>query len=131
MKPNQSNNGLILDINIHDVYQSGDINCLRRFLNTIETACKKTSLISSTINRKDQSGRTLLHKLAASTNESDSIEWLELLAQNHLLQLNIPDLESGWTPLHRALYHGNLRFAKVLMDQLECDLNTKDHEGEL
>ncbi|EFP88464.2 uncharacterized protein PGTG_14042 [Puccinia graminis f. sp. tritici CRL 75-36-700-3] len=129
MKPNQSNNGLILDINIHDVYQSGDINCLRRFLNTIETTCKKTSLISSTINRKDQSGRTLLHKLAASRNESDSIEWLELLAQNHLLQLNIPDLESGWTPLHRALYHGNLRFAKVLIDQLECDLNTKDHEG--
>ncbi|WAR63538.1 hypothetical protein PtB15_17B138 [Puccinia triticina] len=128
MKPNQSHNQLVLDINIHDVYQSGDINCLRKFLNTIEST-KKASLISTTLNRRDQSGRTLLHKLAASRAESASIEWLQLLAQNHFLQLNIPDLESGWTPLHRALYHGNLRFAKVLIDQLECDLNTKDNEG--
>jgi len=129
MKPNHPNNQLpIFDINIHDVYQSGDINCLRKFLNTIECT-KKSSLISTTINRRDLLGRSILHKLASAHSESDSIHWLELLAQNHLLQLNIPDLESGWTPLHRALYHGNLRFARILIDQLECDTNIKDHEG--
>ncbi|KNZ51609.1 hypothetical protein VP01_388g12 [Puccinia sorghi] len=129
MKPNQTNNQKpIFDITIHDVYQSGDINCLRKFLNTIECT-KKSSLISTTINRRDLLGRSILHKLASANSESDSIHWLELLAQNHLLQLNIPDLESGWTPLHRALYHGNLRFARILIDQLECDTNIKDHEG--
>ncbi|PLW28985.1 hypothetical protein PCASD_19468 [Puccinia coronata f. sp. avenae] len=129
MKPHQlSNQPTLSDINIHDVYQTGDLTCLRKFLKYTIEGTKKASLVSITINRRDQSGRTLLHKLSSSQNESDSIHWLELL-QNYPLQLNIPDLESGWTPLHRALYHGNLRFASILIDQLECDLNIKDHEG--
>lgn len=30
--------------------------------------------------------------------------------------VNVPDKESGWTPLHRALYWGNLRAAVMLMN---------------
>ncbi|MBW0477451.1 hypothetical protein O181_017166 [Austropuccinia psidii MF-1] len=84
---------------------------------------------SSLINRKDILGRTLLHKLATSENESEAMSWLGILSKHPLLQPNITDHESGWTPLHRALYHGNLRFAKALISELGCELSIKDHEG--
>ncbi|KAH9455608.1 hypothetical protein MJO29_012393 [Puccinia striiformis f. sp. tritici] len=48
-----------------------------------------------------------------------------------VLQNNLQDLESSWTPLHRALYHGNLRFAKLLIDHSDSNLiSIKDHEDE-
>lgn len=141
MRPS-NHSSLSFDLNIHDVYQSRDLECLRKFLNLLENQPpstthqhKKLSTLSHPINRLDGFGRTLIHQLATSKLESQAIDWLRELIihhQNHphvTIHANLSDLESGWTPLHRALYHGNLRFAKILISQLGCELNIKDHEG--
>ncbi|KAI9600490.1 hypothetical protein H4Q26_000273 [Puccinia striiformis f. sp. tritici PST-130] len=113
-------------MNIHDVYDSKEINNLRRFI-TKNNSKKSTTII---INRRDGLGRTIAHRLASSRNQSQAIQWLDLLSTHSLLQSNLQDLESGWTPLHRALYLGNLRFAKLLIEHSESDLTTiKDHEA--
>jgi hypothetical protein len=63
------------------------------------------------VNGRDWLGRTALH-LACT-----SLEWIEyvraLLGHPHI-NVNLPDAESLWTPLHRALYSANLSAACVL-----------------
>ncbi|KAH9446520.1 hypothetical protein Pst134EA_030434 [Puccinia striiformis f. sp. tritici] len=113
-------------MNIHDVYDSKEINNLQRFINKNNNRKSATIII----NRRDGLGRTIAHRLASSRNQSQAIQWLDLLSTHSLLQSNLQDLESGWTPLHRALYLGNLRFAKLLIEHSESDLTTiKDHEA--
>ena len=59
---------------------------------------------------KDDFGRTALHIAAYYGFEESTQKLISLNAS-----LNVPDFESGWTPLHRALYHGHLKVSLLLI----------------
>jgi len=59
---------------------------------------------------RDVFGRTVLH-VAASCGSDKSV--IALLS--HDADLNVQDLESGWTSLHRALFYGQLAAARLLI----------------
>lgn len=81
------------------------------------------------VNRRDHLGRTVLHLLATSI-EPVSIDYLTALLAHPSVNLNLQDHENGWTPLHRALYHGNLLTALTLLKKSPpADLRVKDSEG--
>lgn len=62
-------------------------------------------MVFAEVNRRDYLGRTVLH-LAVMEKDSWALDWVELLLKVPGIQVNLPDLESGWTALHRALYSG-------------------------
>lgn len=72
------------------------------------------TLTRADINSKDTHGVTLLHHVASSTAINASSYALALL-EVPVLDLYAQDYESGWTSLHRALYHGNITIAHALM----------------
>ena len=59
------------------------------------------------VNARDWLGRTVLH-LACSSGEPSAPEYVRLLLAFPGINVNIQDLENQWTPLHKALYHGNV-----------------------
>jgi hypothetical protein len=69
-----------------------------------------TSAMAFDINARDWLGRTVLHLACASP---DSIEYVRLLLRHQAINVNLPDIESQWTPLHRALYQANFPAASV------------------
>lgn len=81
------------------------------------------------VNRRDYHGRTVLHLVSAST-EPVSIDYLTALLAHPAINVNLQDHESGWTALHRALYHGNLLTALTLLKRSPpADIRIKDFEG--
>ncbi|CAO1636595.1 unnamed protein product [Sympodiomycopsis kandeliae] len=80
------------------------------------------------VNRKDYAGRTALHHIASS-EEGVSIDFLHAILAHPSCNINAQDAESGWTPLHRALYHGNLNHALTLLCHSAIDVRIKDLEG--
>lgn len=62
------------------------------------------------VNARDWLGRTVLHLACAS---SDTIEYVRLLLRHQDVNVNLPDTESHWTPLHRAMYQANFSTALV------------------
>lgn len=60
---------------------------------------------------RDTFGRNALH-IAASCGRKDVLKWL---LEEQVLDINESDLESGWTPLHRACYYGQLACALLLI----------------
>ncbi|KIY64568.1 hypothetical protein CYLTODRAFT_401654 [Cylindrobasidium torrendii FP15055 ss-10] len=89
---------------------------------------KSTSTLASAaeVNARDNLGRTVLH---LACNAPESLEYVRLLLRNPAVDVNIQDQESRWTPLHRALYHGNVAAAMLLLERLETDVYIKDLEG--
>ncbi|KIW99146.1 uncharacterized protein Z519_00809 [Cladophialophora bantiana CBS 173.52] len=101
-------------------------------------------LTRAEVNTKDSFGRTILHH-AASSHSEDALAFVKALLETPFLDLYVQDLESGWTPLHRALYFGNISIAHALMardiqDATDYTTNAqrahagglvkiKDHEG--
>ncbi|OAP62008.1 hypothetical protein AYL99_04211 [Fonsecaea erecta] len=101
-------------------------------------------LTRAEVNTKDSFGRTILHHAASSQND-DALAFVKALMEMPFLDLYVQDLESGWTPLHRALYFGNISVAHALMirdiqDATDYTTNAqhshagglvkiKDHEG--
>jgi inhibitor of Bruton tyrosine kinase len=59
------------------------------------------------VNARDSLGRTPLH-LASAMTEPSSAEYVRMLLKCPGINVNLPDRESGWTALHRAMYIGNL-----------------------
>lgn len=59
------------------------------------------------VNARDWLGRTVLH-LACSSCEASAPEYVRLLLAYPGINVNTQDVESQWTPLHRALYNGNI-----------------------
>lgn len=104
----------------------------------------QVNLTRAGVNAKDAYGRTLLH-LAAASSSVKALGFVEALLQIPFIDLYVQDLESGWTPLHRALYHGHVSIAQALMLRDINDLTNyttnvahhlagglikiKDHEG--
>jgi len=64
------------------------------------------------VNARDWLGRTALHLACASM---ESIEYVRALLRHPHINVNLPDAESFWTPLHRALYSANLPAVYVLI----------------
>ena len=66
-----------------------------------------SSSASIDVNARDWLGRTVLH-LACASVELSSLEYVRLLLAHLAVNVNLPDGESQWTALHRALFHGNI-----------------------
>lgn len=60
------------------------------------------------VNIRDWLGRTALHLACTSL---ESIEYVRALLKNPHIDVNLADVESLWTPLHRALYAANFPVA--------------------
>ena len=80
------------------------------------------------INAQDDLGRTVLH-LAASATDAAATEYVRMLLAHPSINVNLRDKESHWTALHRALYHGNINTALLLLRRPDIDTNLKDLEG--
>ena len=59
------------------------------------------------VNSRDWLGRTVLH-LACSAVDPAALEYTRLLLGHPQINVNLQDQESLWSPLHRALYSGNI-----------------------
>jgi inhibitor of Bruton tyrosine kinase len=75
---------------------------------------RPSTLVSMTpavdVNARDWLGRTALHLACAGV---ENIEYVRAMLKHPSINVNIPDTESHWTPLHRAMYHANLPVAYV------------------
>lgn len=71
-------------------------------------------LTKADVNSRDRYGRTLLHLVASSENET-AYDFAVGLLEIPFLDIYAQDTESGWTALHRALYAGNVAIAHALM----------------
>lgn len=83
------------------------------------------------INARDGLGRTILHIVAYSL-EPHALDYLRLILDTHPksgININLQDVESGWTALHRALWVGNLAAARMLLAEDKIDASVKDFEG--
>ncbi|RPB00607.1 hypothetical protein L873DRAFT_1680174 [Choiromyces venosus 120613-1] len=86
-------------------------------------------LTKQSLRELDSFGRTILH-LACSTPDSGGLPFVEALLSHSLTDPCIQDLESGWTALHRALYHGNISAARVILSHNISAVKIKDHAGD-
>ena len=80
------------------------------------------------VNARDYLGRTVLH-LAAASADASAPEFVRLLLAHPAINVNAADAESHWTALHRALYHGNLATAQLLLQRPDVDISARDIEG--
>nr|VWO99799.1 FAD-dependent monooxygenase DEP2 (EC (Depudecin biosynthesis cluster protein 2) [Ganoderma boninense] len=87
-----------------------------------------SSAQSVDVNSRDHLGRTVLH-LAATSQDASAPEFVRLLLAHPTINVNVIDAESHWTPLHRALYHGNIATAQLLLQRPDIDTSVRDIEG--
>jgi hypothetical protein len=84
-------------------------------------------------NSRDAFGRTVLHLVCSASPTSPiyarSFDFLATLLAHPHINVNATDSESGYTPLHRAMWSGNLRAARALLERADTDLSIKDAEG--
>ncbi|KAF8589240.1 hypothetical protein K439DRAFT_1527185 [Ramaria rubella] len=80
------------------------------------------------VNAKDWLGRTVLH-LACAAPEPWALAYVRLLLAHPHINVNIQDTESRWTPLHRALYIGNIAACQLLLQRGDIDVHIRDYEG--
>jgi inhibitor of Bruton tyrosine kinase len=80
------------------------------------------------VNARDHLGRTVLHLAAASVHPS-TVDFVRSLLAHPSININLQDLESHWTALHRALWAGNLPIAIILLQRQDIDTSLKDFEG--
>ncbi|KAJ3016805.1 hypothetical protein HKX48_003869 [Thoreauomyces humboldtii] len=77
-------------------------------------------------NGRDAEGACPLHVAIALGQE----EVILALLQCSKVNPNLQDVESGYTPLHKAVYDGNLRLAlQIIRVRSDCDLSLRDREG--
>ena len=67
----------------------------------------------------DQFGRSLIH-LAASVGKPLVLEWLVKYKNG---QINSKDFESGYSALHRAIFHGQIHIAKLLVSNYGANIS--------
>lgn len=85
-------------------------------------------IMAAEVNARDSLGRTVLH-LACASQEASAPEYVRMLLAHPAINVNLQDTESHWTALHRALYHGNLASAILLLQRADTDTSLKDLEG--
>ena len=87
--------------NLISVITRGTTHQIKCYFNT----CQNASHVS------DRFGRNALH-MAASCGKFEIVDWL--LLEKHA-SLSAEDLESGWTALHRSIFHGQVIAAVYLI----------------
>ncbi|EJD41733.1 hypothetical protein AURDEDRAFT_115340 [Auricularia subglabra TFB-10046 SS5] len=127
---------------LHVAFLTGQQQRFQRLLECSRTAGQSTAVSASLsssggggkftsnidVNARDDQGRTVLH-LACASLERSALECVRLLLGHPSIQINVQDAESHWTPLHRALYVGNIEAALLLLQRSDLDLQIKDYEG--
>lgn len=112
---------------LHVAFVTGQQQRFQRILESSRSAGQSTQISASLsssggagrsslnidVNARDEQGRTVLH-LACASLERSALECVRLLLAHPSIQINAQDTESHWTPLHRALYAGNVEAAYVL-----------------
>ncbi|KAF8994964.1 hypothetical protein BDQ17DRAFT_1392318 [Cyathus striatus] len=78
------------------------------------------------VNARDWLGRTALHLACTSL---ENVEFVRALLKHPGINVNLPDTESHWTALHRALYSANFPAALLLLQRNDTDTTLKDLEG--
>ena len=68
------------------------------------------------VDDRDDMGRTALHICATHGCEETTQKLINMKAQ-----MNILEYESGWSPLHTAVYHGHLKVSLILI-RAGCDI---------
>ncbi|TFK66171.1 hypothetical protein BDN72DRAFT_772416 [Pluteus cervinus] len=86
----------------------------------------KVKAAMALVNTKDKLGRTVLHLACISV---DSLDFVKVLLSHPAIDVNVLDDESHWTALHRALYHGNIPAATLLLQRSETDISVRDLDG--
>jgi hypothetical protein len=103
--------------------------------------------VATDVNARDALGRTVLDA-ACSALDPAALEFVRLLLAHPAVKPNAQDVESHWTPLHRALYSGNIAAAYVvhttrrlrrlriltcssllLLQRADIDMFVKDYDG--
>jgi alpha-tubulin suppressor-like RCC1 family protein len=78
----------------------------------------------------DAMGRSILHH---ACTEPDRLAFVTVLLAHPLIDPGLVDLESGWTCLHRALYHGNISAAREIISANPSNwslVKSKDRAGD-
>ncbi|XP_058504067.1 inhibitor of Bruton tyrosine kinase isoform X1 [Solea solea] len=101
--------------NIVAALTSGSDGQLRAFLSSY---CHNVGTL------RDEFGRTALH-MAASVGKKVLLEWL---LENKNADLMVKDKESGWTPLHRSTFYGQIHCLISLIKHGGL-LSTQDKDG--
>ena len=99
------------------IVRSGDIESLLYLATT--GICNTPGKVS------DTSGRSPLH-IAASVGKLKVLDWLLRFKG---AQVNAKDGESGYSALHRAIFHGQLHIAKALVSNYNANLYVQDFDG--
>ncbi|KAF7311367.1 hypothetical protein MKEN_01038600 [Mycena kentingensis (nom. inval.)] len=86
----------------------------------------KSAMTAPDVNAFDWLGRSVLHIACAAT---DALEYVRAVLKHPFVNVNLPDREGHWTPLHRALYNGNIGAALLLLQRSDIDTSLKDLEG--
>ncbi|KAF8471308.1 hypothetical protein BDZ91DRAFT_521229 [Kalaharituber pfeilii] len=100
---------------LHDITGIGSPSKVRRNLGSTLRGQKESKVTFSrqALREYDARGRALLH---AACTDPKGLPFLEALLNHQQIDLMQLDLESGWTAMHRALYHGNISAARLLLD---------------
>jgi ankyrin repeat protein len=119
---------------------------LHAYFHNRDQAAFQRQISLTDVNARDWLGRTVLH-LACAASARASIEYVRILLAHPAIDVNLQDVESHWTALHRALYNGNISAAYVafrrfgyntrfntfpsilLLQRDEIDSSLKDFEG--
>ncbi|RPB16727.1 hypothetical protein P167DRAFT_499246 [Morchella conica CCBAS932] len=78
----------------------------------------------------DSLGRNVLH-LACS--DPEGLPFVDALLEHPYTDPSVPDAESGWTAMHRALYHGNISAVRSILAHNPSNwgiVKIKDHAGD-
>jgi ankyrin repeat protein len=75
--------------------------------------------LQTDVNARDWLGCTVLH-LACAASARAATEYVRMLLAHPGIDVNLQDVESHWTALHRALYNGNIATACVLYSMSSC-----------
>ncbi|KAF2642810.1 hypothetical protein P280DRAFT_275961 [Massarina eburnea CBS 473.64] len=78
-------------------------------------------LTRTDLNSRDAAGMTILHHAASSVSTS-AIVFAQALLEHPLVDVYVQDVESGWTPLHRAFYFGNIAIARLILNRDTQDM---------
>jgi hypothetical protein len=107
----------------YDAILRNDTAYIKQLLKYIQN--RESTLNVNGINRFSDEGKSIAH-YAASLG-SDEL-FLELIRSN-AVRFDLPEKESGFTPLHYLLYHGRLRLAASLLRQRpQTNITIKDNE---
>ncbi|KIJ37956.1 hypothetical protein M422DRAFT_259341 [Sphaerobolus stellatus SS14] len=90
-------------------------------------AARNSSQASNTGQLSTSAGRR--GGIATAVVDAYALNYLGMLLAHPGINVNMQDIESKWTPLHRALYVGNVATCQLLLHHSDIDVQLRDNEG--